>query len=167
MEIHTLLDAAAEVVSRVPCCWLVTQSGARPMGRILAGEDWTVHFVTDLRSDKVPEIEQHPAVQLIFQDAAQDAFVVLGGSARLRSDAASVTRLWKKSYALYFPTEQDRAHAAFVEVEIGLMRLWIRGVTPEPFGLRPAVLEREGSANWRSTSPATSTPDPPVLPGWR
>ena len=149
MEIQALLDAAAEVVSRAPYCWLVTQSGARPMGRILAGQDWTVHFVTDLRSHKIPEIEQHSAVQLIFQDAAKDAFVVLRGSARLRSDAASVTRLWKKSYAVYFPTEQDRANAAFVEVEIGLMRFWIRGVTPEPFGLRPVVLDREGAGTWR------------------
>jgi general stress protein 26 len=123
------------------------------MGRILAGEDWTVHFVTDLRSHKIVQIEQHPAVQLIFQDAAQDAFVVLEGSARLRSDAASITRLWKKSYALYFPTEQDRANAAFIEVEIGLMRLWIRGVTPEPFGLRTVVLERGGARSWRCQTP--------------
>jgi general stress protein 26 len=153
VEIQTLQATAAEVVSRVPYCWLVTQSGARPMGRILAGEDWTVHFVTDLRSHKIVQIEQHPAVQLIFQDAAQDAFVVLEGSARLRSDAASITRLWKKSYALYFPTEQDRANAAFIEVEIGLMRLWIRGVTPEPFGLRTVVLERGGARSWRCQTP--------------
>jgi general stress protein 26 len=118
------------------------------MGRILAGRDWTVHFVTDLRSHKIPEIEQAPAVQLIFQDSARDAFVTLAGNARLRSDPDSVTRLWKNSYAVYFPTEQDRANAGFVEVEIGLMRLWIRGITPEPFGLKPVVLERDGTGNW-------------------
>lgn len=139
-----LQDAAAAVVARVPYCWLVTRSGARPMGRIVTGEEWTVHFVADLRSDKVAEIQQSPAVQLIFQDTAQDAFVALAGTARLRTD----NTLWKDAYKAYFPTERDRANATFVMVEANLMRLWIRGITPEPFGLHPTVLERDGANIW-------------------
>jgi general stress protein 26 len=144
MEMKNLQEAAAAVVARVPYCWLVTQSGARPMGRILAADDWTVHFVVDLRSAKVAEIQRSPAVQLIFQDAAQDAFVALAGTARLRTDTA----LWKDAYQAYFPTERDRANATFVAVNVDLMRLWIRGVTPEPFGLNPIVLERDRANCW-------------------
>jgi hypothetical protein len=29
------------------------------------------------------------------------------------------------------------------------MELWIRGVTPEPFGLRPTILERDDGGGWR------------------
>jgi hypothetical protein len=29
------------------------------------------------------------------------------------------------------------------------MELWIRGVTPEPFGLRATVLERRAGDGWR------------------
>ena len=29
------------------------------------------------------------------------------------------------------------------------MELWIRGVTPEPFGLRVTVLERRTGGGWR------------------
>jgi general stress protein 26 len=144
MESDALQKAAAAVVARVPYCWLVTQSGARPMGRILAGPDWTLRFIADLRSRKMLEIEQSPAVQLIFQDSATDAFVALAGKAERRTDRG----LWKDAYAAYFPTERDRANATFVQVQVDLMRLWIRGVTPEPFGLKPVVLERDGANHW-------------------
>ena len=50
---------------------------------------------------------------------------------------------------MYFPSEQDRANAAFVEIETERMELWIRGVTPEPFGLDTTTLERDKSGNWR------------------
>jgi hypothetical protein len=29
------------------------------------------------------------------------------------------------------------------------MELWIRGVTPEPFGMRPTTLERDAGGAWR------------------
>ena len=38
--------------------------------------------------------------------------------------------------------EMDRANAIFVEVRIDSLELWIRGVTPEPFGLKTTRLER-------------------------
>jgi hypothetical protein len=44
------------------------------------------------------------------------------------------------------------ANAAFIEVEIKRMELWIGGVTPEPFGLRPTVLERVSGGEWRLVS---------------
>ena len=56
---------------------------------------------------------------------------------------------WKPAYDAYFPTETDRASAIFVEVEVERMELWIRGVTPEPFGLRATVLERDAGVGWR------------------
>jgi len=154
--IRRLQEATAEVISRVHYCWLVTQPrdgvcSARPMGRILPERDdgsWAVRFIADRRSHKATEIERSPGVQLIFQDDAQEAFVTLGGCAQLLTDSVSVRGFWKRAYDVYFPTETDRANAIFVEVEIELMRLWIRGVTPEPFGLQPVVLGRDERGNW-------------------
>ena len=154
--VRRLQDATAEVISRVRYCWLVTQSrddvcGARPMGRILPERDaasWTVRFVADRRSHKAAEIERSPEVHLIFQDDAHEAFVALGGRAQLVTEPVSVHGLWKHAYNVYFPSESDRANAIFVEVAIDRMRLWIRGVTPEPFGMQPVVLERTGRGDW-------------------
>ena len=70
------------------------------------------------------------------------------GKARLLERADDVNRFWKKHYEAYFPTPADRAAAAFIEVDVGRMELWIRGVTPEPFGLHATKLARDGGA-WR------------------
>lgn len=58
-------------------------------------------------------------------------------------------QFWKDDYNVYFPDEENRANATFVEVNVERMELWIRGVTPEPFGLHPTILERDTTATWR------------------
>jgi hypothetical protein len=40
---------------------------------------------------------------------------------------------------------------AFLEIEAQRLELWIRGVTPEPFGLQTTTLERDGAGAWRLT----------------
>jgi general stress protein 26 len=157
VEVCRLLAGAEKVITRVRYCWLVTEAetggaNARPMGRILpdAHENrWTIRFVTDGRSRKASDIRRAGTVELIFQHDAEDAFVVLIGSATVLEDALEIHRLWKEAYEVYFPSDSDRANATFVEVNVERMWLWIRGVTPEPFGLRATVLERAAADTWR------------------
>jgi len=157
LEVGRLLAGAAKTVARVRYCWLLTEAGssianARPMGRLLPAPDetnWTMRFVTDGRSRKAAEIRRGGRVELIFQSDGDDAFLTLIGNASLIERASEVDRLWKDSFAPYFPTAADRANAAFVEIDVARMELWIRGVTPEPFGLHPTTLERKGEGAWR------------------
>jgi len=161
VEVSRLLAGAAKVIAGVRYCWLVTEaeSGgvrARPMGRLLPNpeeNDWTVRFVTDGRSGKVRDIRRAGRVGLIFQHDSDDAYVALTGRATLLQRDSEVRRLWKDAFDAYFPTVADRANAAFVEVDIERMELWIRGVTPEPFGLLPTKLERGEGGVWRSSDP--------------
>jgi general stress protein 26 len=158
VQVDQLLAGAGKVVERVRYCWLLTEAetggaNARPMGRLLPGpneNDWVIRFITGGLSRKVFDMRRDSTVSLIFQDA-EDAFVVLAGRAMLQ-EGASTSRLWKDGYNVYFPGEQDRANATFVEVNVGRMELWIRGVTPEPFGLHPTVLERDATGIWRLSS---------------
>ena len=159
VEIPRLLAGAAKAIASVRYCWLATTSGetgrfsARPMGRIpsdLAEDEWTVRFITDGRSHKASDIRRAGEFALIFQHEADDAYIALAGAAALREGASRDPR-WKDAYNVYFPSDQDRANAAFIEIEVERMELWIRGVTPEPFGLRPTVLERS-SNGWRLIS---------------
>ena len=99
-------------------------------------------------SRKAFDIRRASKVGLIFQDA-DDAFVVLAGRAMLLEGASSMRQLWKDEYNVYFPGEEDRANATFVEVNVGRMELWLRGVTPEPFGMHTTRLERNGGGTWR------------------
>ena len=155
VQVNHLLAGAKKVVASVRYCWLLTEAetggaNARPMGRLLPGpneNDWMIRFITGGLSRKAFDIRRANKVGLIFQDA-DDAFVVLAGRAKLL-EASSMRQLWKDDYNVYFPDEEDRANATFVEVNVERMELWIRGVTPEPFGLRPTILERDTTATWR------------------
>ncbi len=157
-EVSRLLAGAAKTIASVRYCWLTTASKAgganvtRPMGRLPpepGDDDWTIRFVTDGRSRKASDIRHAGRVALIFQRDADDAFVTLTGAATLRERPSEVAGRWKDAYNRYFPTESDRAAAAFIEVEAERMELWIRGVTPEPFGLHATTLERDAAGEWR------------------
>jgi general stress protein 26 len=155
-HVERILAGAQKIIAGVQYCWLVSRSDeslrARPMGRILSSEsnhDWTIRFLTDLRSRKIADLRHTSTVGLIFQDDGDDAFASLTGAARLIEDAFEVGALWKEdAYVRYFPTEKDRENAGFIEVRIERMELWIRGVTPEPFGLHTTILQRDPQGAW-------------------
>lgn len=156
-EVARLLAGAAKAAASVRFCWLATTAdhggfGARPMGRLPeepGDKDWTIRFLTDGQSHKAADVRRNAKVTVIFQHEADDAYLALTGAALLREGAAEVLPRWKAAYDVYFPSEQDRANAAFVEIEAERLDLWIRGVTPEPFGLFPTILERDASGGWR------------------
>ena len=156
-NVKRMLAGARKIVTGVQYCWLVSRRDesvrARPMGRLLPSEDddnWIIRFLTNRRSRKVADLRQTSTVGLIFQNDGDDAFASLTGAARLIEDVSEIRAFWKEAYARYFPTEKDRANASFIEVRIERMELWIRGVTPEPFGLHATILQRDpkGAWNW-------------------
>jgi general stress protein 26 len=156
--LQELLAGAAKTIGSVRYCWLMTTAEdgihARPMGRLPAepGEEaLTVRFLADGRSRKAAEIRRCSRVTAIYEHQPSDGYVTVTGTAVLQADPAVVCGRWKRGYETYFPTEADRAHALFVEVSIERMELWIRGVTSEPFGAKPTVLERDESG-WRLVS---------------
>jgi general stress protein 26 len=163
------LAGAAKTVIDCRYCWLLSAApgarvSVRPMGlvaRKLDPEDWTLSFVTDGRSRKAQEIRRTPRISLVFQRDVEDAFVKLSGTARLQEDRDEVRQRWKIAYNRYFPTDTDRANALFVDVRVESMDLWIRDVTPEPFGLQAATLERDDSDQWRPALPAPPVMSPP------
>jgi general stress protein 26 len=156
VDVSSLLDGAAKTMRSARYCWLATatEAGAphaRPMGRVLndPGEDqWKVRFLTDRRSNKAADMRRANEVSILVQHDPDLAFVTLIGKAELHEDASETRSRWKAAYEVYFPSAADQANAIFVEVFIERMELWIRGVTPEPFGLRATVLARNAEG-WR------------------
>ena len=159
IDVTRLLDGAAKTMRSARYCWLATatEGGApqvRPMGRVLndPGEDpWKIRFLTDGRSNKAADMRRANKVSILVQHDPDLAFVALIGRAVLHESASETRSRWKGAYDIYFPTVADKANAIFVEVGIERMELWIRGVTPEPFGLRATVLERDAEG-WRLIS---------------
>jgi general stress protein 26 len=154
-EVDKLLAGAANTIA-VQYCWLVTEgdaggANARPMGMVSRApdrNDWTIRFIADGRSRKASDIRRADRVAVIFQHQPDDGFVTLTGRASLQESAPEVRQHWKDAYSRYFSSEADRANAAFIEVAVDRMDLWIRGVTSEPFGLHPTILERDAEGTW-------------------
>lgn len=151
-----LLSGAAQAIAGVRYCWLLTAAqpdwlSARPMGRLqrdLEEDGWRLRFAADGRSRKIRELERCGQAAAIVQ-GGDDAFVTLQGVPTCCTDATLASQLLGKSFGVYFPSDEDRAHAAVIEIDTRRMDLWIRGVTPEPFGVRPVRLERDATRGWR------------------
>lgn len=156
IPLSRLLAGAAKTIGSVHYCWLLTaaQTGwlsGRPMGRLqcdLEEDDWRFRFVADGRSRKARELQLTRQAAAVIQ-SGDEAFVILTGEPRLLTDAALARQLLKSSFEAYFPSEEDRSHAAVIEMDTQRMDLWIRGVTPEPFGTSPVRLERNADRSWR------------------
>jgi general stress protein 26 len=155
VDVSRLMAGAAKTMRSARYCWLATASEAgaphvRPMGRVLndPGEDeWKIRFLTDGRSQKAAEMRRASDVTILFQHDPDLAFATFIGRAALHESESETRSRWKAAYDVYFPSEADRTNAIFVEVKVDRVELWIRGVTPEPFGLRATVLERR-SEGW-------------------
>jgi general stress protein 26 len=150
-----MLAEAARIVGNQRYCWLATvpEVGGirlRPMGKIAFNTDaWTIHFVTDGRSRKASDLRHANNVSVVCGREADDAYIALIGTASVREHRSEVCARW--IYDTYFPTETDKENAVFIEIGIDILELWIRGVTPEPFGLHTTRLQRD-AGGWRVTS---------------
>jgi general stress protein 26 len=157
--IGRLLEGAENVITRAQHCWLMTISqrgrvNARPMGRIVPSPgqtDWTLCFLSDARSKKVLDIRSATDVRLTFY-REDDAFVSLAGPAEVVADAATIERRWQADYDRIFPTAADKTNAVFIDIRADELRLWIRGLTPEPFGVRSMMLRRPLGGDWHLDS---------------
>jgi general stress protein 26 len=156
-DLNRLLDAAADKIEKVRYCWLLTAAGeggirARPMGRVPRDADeekWKLRFLTDGLSSKVADLRRVESASVIFQHDPDDAFVALTGKATFAESKPEIRRRWKPGYNAYFPDGPDRSSAIFAMIDVVRVELWIRGVTPEPFGLRTTVIERDATRVWR------------------
>jgi general stress protein 26 len=157
--VQEMLEGATTVIRQARFCWLVTENydstpAVRPMGQILeADAHLQVRFITDSRSRKAEEIWNNGRVQLLFSRESADAFVILAGDALVITDREAIGARWKRGYDQYFPTAEDRLHAAFIEVRPRALKLWIRGVSPEPCGFRPTVLTCSRGSEWTEEHP--------------
>ena len=68
--------------------------------------------------------------------------------AEVISDTAVIERRWIPDYDRIFPSAADKANAVFVDVRAEELRLWIRGLTPEPFGVCSLTLRRPPDGDW-------------------
>jgi general stress protein 26 len=149
-RVDSMLAAARKTIDKVRYSWALTTSenvnSVRPMGHLphVPGEDeWTIWFLTSGDSRKVADIRRDQRTSLVFQHDVDDAYVTLSGLVVLVEDPSEIQARWKERYNVFFPTEADRKHAMFFRLVADHAELWVRGVTPEPFGISTTTLKRD------------------------
>lgn len=149
------IEAARETAMHTRYCFLITTSGleypsVRLVEPIVDEDDLDFFIGTSPQSRKVKEIEAVPAVTLAFGNEAENANLIVHGRATVSHEPALKRQHWKSNWRLFFPGGPEGDDYCVISVRADTMELlsFRRNVIPEPFGLRPVVLEREGEA-WR------------------
>jgi general stress protein 26 len=156
-SVERLLAAAAATMEKARYCWAITvaedgSANARPMGpqKSPASEDpFGILFLTRRGSGKALEIGRTGRLSVVYQHDADDSYVTLIGRGVIIADRALLRARWQPAWNRFFPAGVDDETSMFVQLEAERIELWVRGVTPEPFGTRGAIMERGPGQPWR------------------
>jgi general stress protein 26 len=144
------LAVAREIMDAAGFCFLVTrgsggEANARLMQPFPPAEDLTVWMGASPGSRKVREIERYWRVTLAYGRPQAGACVTLLGTATLVTALEMRQRYWREEFLPFWPAGPTDHNYALMRVEpsrLEVMHLE-RGVAPVPYGLQPAVLERQ------------------------
>jgi len=144
-----LLETAKYSIKAAEYCFLITlgekgEPNARLVQPFEPEEDMTIWIGTWSRSRKVQEIQKDRRVTLAFHDKEGTAYVTLLGTAQIESDINKKRKYWREEWIGFIPQGPDGDDyllVKFMPFRIELMS-FSRGVLPQPYGLKPAVVVR-------------------------
>ena len=154
MTSEYLLEVARDTIKAVQYCFVITlgesgQANARLVQHFKPEADMTIWVGTSPKTRKICEIRNESNITITFQDDKDYSYVTMLGSASVENTLNEKQRHWQEDFIAYFPKgpqNDDYVLIKFIPSRIELMNFQ-RGVTPEPFGLRPAVLVK-AEENW-------------------
>ncbi len=158
-SIEYILEAVRDTIEQAGLCFLITitekkEAGARLMQPFPLEDDFSVYLGAGANSDKVDEIQRHQLVTLAYQNQQENGYVSLMGSATIIKDTSLRRKYWREDFSEYWPGGPDGQEYILIHVvpyKIEVMN-FERNITPEPYGLAAAVLEKEG-AEWVMQEP--------------
>jgi general stress protein 26 len=157
---ETMLAAVRATMAEAPDCWVATPSAdggvnmrvVMPIPRSAGEDEWTISIATSGASRKAGEIRRSGRATLGYFHPRSRAYVALMGRAELVEDRAEIRARWRDEWRLYFPGGPDDPHTTFVRLRADRIECCIPGVTPEPFGSRYSVIDRDAAGKWAVTA---------------
>lgn len=155
------LQAAQKTVNQTKYCFLVSNgkngwSSARFVEPIVEPDLSAIWIGTSPKLRKVIEIQDDPKVTLAFGHVQERANVVIYGEAYMESNAALRKKYWKGEWRLFFPDGPTGNDYVLIRVHPVRMEVmsFHRNVIPEPFGLKPSVLNYQNGKWYFETNSA-------------
>lgn len=158
MDPTDLLRAARELLDAVPYVLVCTSREhdvhARQVQLLEVDDDLVLSFGTSPRSRKIADIRRMGRATVVAEVQERSAYVSISGAAMVVDDETERRRLWIDELGTFFGSGAlgddfviVRFHAERVEIMD-----FSKGITPDPYGLVPAVIVRSGDG-WDTAAP--------------
>lgn len=149
-----VLGAARSTMQRKRYCLLATAGrdgvSARVLQPFAPGPGLDVWLGTSAASRKVEELRADPRATIVYQDDAKSACAVLSGRIAIVDDVDARLQRFMPSWYAFWPDGPESPDFLLLHFSPEVVEVWdaTRGITPEPFGLRGARLERR-AGEWQ------------------
>ncbi len=161
-----LIALATELLRTNPYGFLVTDGTGGPHARLVqhlaVEDDLTIWVGTSPRSRKAQEIGSGGRAAFAVEDRSAFAYVSLTGPARVVADEDERAARWVAGLETFFPEGPQGDDFVLIALRPERVELmdFAAGVHPDPYGLVPAVLVRDGTG-WRSAAAERDEPGSP------
>lgn len=97
---------------------------SRPMVLVQDEYDGTLWFYTDLKSEKVFELESDNDVCVSFADPDNQVYVSLTGVGRTVQDKSLIDKYWGPFVSAWFPEGKDSPNVGMLEIKVEKGEHW-------------------------------------------
>lgn len=150
-----VLRLALSAARSHPYGWLVSAGQDHPTARLVqhltVSEDAVLQVGTSPQSRKAREVRRSSWASYAVEDRAAFAYATFSGPCTVVDDAAERAAAWADGLEAFFP--DGPAGDDFVLLRLAAERIelmdFTSGVHPDPYGLRPEVVQRS-AGGWAS-----------------
>ncbi len=145
-----VVERAREVLRTTPYVHVATAGvqdvHVRQVQLLSVEDDLTTWFMTSPRSRKASEIRVAGRATLAADDAGTFTAIAAMGSAELVDDPVQLEERWIEELRRFYPDGPTGGDCVLIRVAVDRVEVidFAGGITPEPFGLVPAVAVRSG-----------------------
>ncbi len=97
---------------------------SRPMSTQRQEFDGSLWFFTELKAEKVDDIQEVPDVVVTYVDEDKNLYISASGTAVIRRDLEMMEDLWHNGLKAWFPEGLDNSRLGLIKIEIEHAEYW-------------------------------------------
>jgi general stress protein 26 len=117
------IDKLKKLVAEIDVCLFCTNlkadegQGCRPMSAQKVCDQGNIWFISGIDSDKNRDIQNDPHVRLYFAHPGKSSYVIVNGTAEIRTDKEKIEELWTPVAKAWFKEGKDDPNISVIKVK--------------------------------------------------